>query len=59
MEQSSKTIIQVNEALVKDQLTEVVRGTVEDTLNTVLDSEADELCNAQRYERSPERVDTV
>jgi transposase-like protein len=58
MEQSSKTIIQVNEAIVKEQLTEVVRGTVEDTLNTLLDNEADEMCKAQRYKRSPERVDT-
>lgn len=37
---------------------EVVRETVEDTLNKMLEAEADELCKAQRYQRSPERVDT-
>ena len=28
-----------------------------ETLNAMLDAEADELCGAQRYERSPDRVD--
>lgn len=36
----------------------MARGTVEETLNALLDAEADELCRAQRYEPSPERVDT-
>ena len=36
----------------------MVRGTVEDTLNALLDAEADRLCNAQRYERSAARRDT-
>ena len=36
----------------------MVRGTVEETLNALLDAKADELCNVQRYERSPDRVDT-
>src|SRR5262249_4095881 len=35
----------------------VVRGTVEETLNALLDAEADRLCNAQRYERSASRRD--
>ena len=39
-------------------LDKMVRGTVEETLNALLDAEADAMCNAQRYERSPERVDT-
>ena len=37
---------------------EMVRGTIEETLNALLDAEADEMCKAQRYERSPDRVDT-
>lgn len=53
-----KKIIQIDEALVKRELSEVVRETVEETLNKLLDAEADELCKAGRYERSPERVDT-
>lgn len=36
----------------------MVRGTVEETLNGLLDAEAGEMCRAQRYERSPERIDT-
>lgn len=39
-------------------LSEVVRSTVQDTLNTLLDTEADRLCGAKRYEHKPERVDT-
>jgi transposase-like protein len=35
-----------------------VRGTVEETLNAMLDAEADAMCGAQRYERSPDRIDT-
>jgi transposase-like protein len=31
---------------------------VQDTLNALLDAEADRLCGARRYEHSPERVDT-
>jgi transposase-like protein len=37
---------------------EMVRGTVEETLNALLDAEADRLCNAQRYERSEARQDS-
>ncbi len=51
-------IIQIDEALVKRQLGEVVRETVEETLNKLLDAEADELCHAGRYQHSPDRVDT-
>jgi putative transposase len=37
---------------------EVVRSSVEETLNGLLDAEADEICRAQRYERSADRMDT-
>ena len=33
-------------------------GSVEETLNALLDAEADRLCNARRYERSEARRDT-
>jgi len=52
------TIIQINEAQIKDHLGEIVRGTVQETLNALLDEEASRLCNAQRYERTEERKDT-
>lgn len=35
-----------------------MRGTVEETLNSMLDAEADNLCNAARYERTASRTDT-
>jgi putative transposase len=55
---SSPSLIQVDQAQVEKHLDEVVRGTVEATLNGLLDAEADVLCGAGRYQRSPDRVDT-
>jgi len=43
---------------VRQHVEEVVRSSVEETLNGLLEAEADELCGAKRYERSPERLDT-
>src|SRR6516164_8197184 len=51
-------VITINDERIKSHLDRVVRGTVEDTLNALLDAEADRLCNAQRYERSAARRDT-
>jgi putative transposase len=51
-------VIKVDEGKVRQHLDEVVRQSVEETLNGLLESEADELCGAKRYERSPERLDT-
>ena len=45
-------------AIFRDHLGEMVRGTVEETLNAMLDAEADRLCGAARYERSEARQDT-
>ena len=50
--------IQVDEGQLQGQVDAVVRTSVEETLNTMLEAEADQLCRAQRYERSPERADT-
>lgn len=49
-------IIQIDEERIKSQLGEMVRGTVEETLNSLLDAEADRLCGAQRHERSADRT---
>lgn len=54
----SGSIVQIDEAQVRDHVDEVVRRSVEETLNGLLEAEADQLCGAQRYERSPDRVDT-
>ena len=36
-------VIQIDEARIRDHLDEMVRGTVEETLNAMLDAEADQL----------------
>src|ERR1700683_1317424 len=51
-------VIQIDEARIRDHLGEMVRGTVEETLNAMLDAEADQLCGAARYQRSEARKDT-
>lgn len=48
-------VIQIDEARIKDHLGEMVRGTVEEALNAMLDAEADRLCGAGRYERDEAR----
>ena len=51
-------VIQIDENQIRDHLGELVRGSVEETLNQLLDVEADQLCNAARYERTEARQDT-
>jgi transposase-like protein len=51
-------IIQINEEQIKDHLGEMVRGTVEETLNGMLEQEAEQLVGAGRYERTEDRKDT-
>ena len=51
-------IIHIDDARIQDHLGKIVRGSVEETLNALLDAEADRLCNAGRYERSDGRRDT-
>ena len=51
-------IIQINEEQIKDHLGKMVRGTVEETLNGMLEQEADHLVGAGRYERAEGRKDT-
>lgn len=51
-------VIRIDEARIRDHLGEMVRGTVEEALNAMLDAEADRLCGAGRYERSEGRQDT-
>ena len=51
-------VIQIDEVRIRDHLGEMVGGTVEETLNAMLDAEADRLCGAGRYERSQARQDT-
>ena len=43
---------QLTEDVIKGQITELVRGSVEETLNELLEQEAESLTQAARYERS-------
>jgi transposase-like protein len=52
------SVIRVDEQELRGHLDEVVRTSVEETLNGMLDAEADRLCQAKRYERTADRVDT-
>lgn len=51
----SEPIVTFDEQAVRDELKELVRRTVEDTLNALLEEEADDLVKADRYERTAER----
>jgi transposase-like protein len=62
MEEDSKgsdlsNVIRIDDDRVREHLGNIVRGTVEETLNAMLDAEAERLCNAGRYERSEARRD--
>ena len=52
-----KNAIEVNQEQIKSHLGELVRQSVEETLNGLLDAEADRLCQAKRYERVADRAD--
>lgn len=52
------SIIKIDEKVVTNHLNEIVLETVEQTLNGLLEAEADQLCGAERYKRSENRVDT-
>jgi transposase-like protein len=57
--QSDKNLsdaIKINEAQIQAHLGKLVRSTVKETLNEMLDAEADQLCNARRYERTQLRA---
>lgn len=51
-------IIRLDEAQFREHLDRQITASVEERLNKLLDAEADALCGAKRYERSPERQDT-
>lgn len=48
-------IVQLNEEVIKGEIRELVRESVEETLNGLLEAEAEKLTQAARYERSEER----
>ena len=50
-----KEIIQFDQAMFESKLDRMVREKVEQTIDLMLDAEADEIANAARYERSGDR----
>ena len=51
----SDNIIQLNEQVIKTELKNLVKQSVEETLNSLLDQEAADLTNASKYERTDRR----
>ena len=51
----SDNIIQLNQNAIHTELKDLVKNSVEETLNAMLDAEADRLVNAERYARDEER----
>src|ERR1700742_558839 len=52
------SVVQIDDGKIQAHLDQVVRATVEETLNALLDAEADQLCGARKYERTEARQDT-
>ena len=50
--------IKIDEKEIRTHLDGLVRQSVEDTLNALLNTEADAICQASRYPHSPDRQDT-
>lgn len=48
-------VIQIDQQQIEAHLSEIVRGSVEETLNAMLEAEAQQLCGAGRYERTEAR----
>lgn len=57
-EKSIKGLIKVDEKEVKDHLAPLVRRSIEETINSLLDAETDAICKAGRYQRSADRLAT-
>jgi len=51
-------VIRIDESQLRGHVDQVVRQSVEETLNGLLEAEADALCGAKRYERNADRLDT-
>ena len=57
---SSKVLdaIRIDGGQIRGHLNELVKSSVEETLNDLQDAVADNLCGAGKFGRSPERMDT-
>ena len=57
-QQKKAPVIQINQEVLHNNLSDYVRKNLEDVLNELPDAEADRLCHAKRYERNAERAST-
>lgn len=57
--ESLKGAIRVDAGQLRSHIDEAVRSSVEDTLNGLLNAEADQISGAQRYERSADTHRTL
>ncbi len=51
-------VVQIKEEMIKHHLNDMVRSTVEDALNQMLDVETQQLCNNEKYECSKKQQDS-
>ena len=51
LEAAMSEIASTNGKILEEHLGEIIRTTVEETLNGLLDAEAERICGAERYER--------
>ena len=51
----SEDILQLNKEVIHTELKKMVKSSIEETLNAMLDAEADKLVNAERYARDEQR----
>ena len=53
--EKASEVVKINFAHLKEGLSDLVRGTVEETLNGLLETEAEQICKVGKYERSAKR----
>jgi putative transposase len=58
IEKDLSKVIKIDGSQIHAHIDSMVRETVEETLNKMLEAEADRLCNADRYAHTDERTDT-
>ena len=52
----SDNILQLNQEVIHNEIRDLVKTSIEETLNSMLDAEADQLVNAERYARDEQRT---
>ena len=57
-QQKKAPVIQIDQEVLRDNLSGYVRKNLEEVLNGLLESEADRLCHAKRHERNAKRFST-